>query len=43
MCSTCGSKTYGQEQSEQRRIDVEKLDAVRSAREANARSKAKVR
>jgi hypothetical protein len=43
MCSTCGSRTYGQEQSAQRLKDAIKLAAIRAAREAKAASKRKVR
>lgn len=33
MCSTCGGRIYGQDQSDARRADKEKLDRVRKARE----------
>lgn len=28
MCSTCGSKTYGQSQDEERKADLERLQRV---------------
>jgi hypothetical protein len=43
MCSTCGSKTYGQEQSAQRLKDAIKLAAIRARREEKAATRRKVR
>lgn len=39
MCSTCGSKTYGQEQTEARLADKLKLEKVRKAMEARSKEK----
>lgn len=40
MCSTCGSKTYGQDQPEARKDDKTKLDKVRKSRQTRAERKA---
>jgi hypothetical protein len=39
MCSTCGSKTYGQEQTEARKADKIKLEKVRASMEARSKEK----
>lgn len=39
MCSTCESKTYGQDQSDARKADKLKIQRVRASMEARAKEK----
>jgi hypothetical protein len=41
MCSTCGDKTYGQDQTDARKKDVAKLEKVRAKMAKTSENKLK--